>query len=213
VTPRPGIGEGVVRRHSAPSLQVPLERLQRRDPVRDWTVTVTAAELIEPGISLRVADVSVDPGTAVGVDVVLDQVTEGVMVVGTVTCTWSGDCARCVRPVDGVATAEVGELFETAPQEGESYLLDTEYVDLVPMVRDAVLLELPIGAVACPNPDPCPHAPPELASDADDPDGPDDDSGEGAGTQREGLADERWAALDALVFDDEERAGDEEPPR
>lgn len=199
----------------APPLRVPLERLQRRDPIREWNVTVTAAELIEEDLPLRVADVSVDPGAELGVEVVLDRVSEGVMVVGTVTCTWSGDCARCMRPVEGQATSEVGELFETTPQEGESYLLDHEYVDLVPMLRDAVLLELPIGAVACPYPDPCPYAPPELTAGDDlTLDDADTDLDDG-NVRRDGgdprLADPRWAALDGLVFDPDSGSGNDEP--
>ena len=153
-------------------LRVPLERLHRRPPEREWSVAVRAEELVEAGEELKVADVRVSESSDVVIDVALDPVSEGVMVTGSVTSTWSGACARCLEVVEETATAEVGELFETRPREGESYLLDEEFADLAPMVRDAVLLELPIGAVSCPHPDPCPHLPVELQAAEDEGDEP-----------------------------------------
>ncbi len=183
-------------RGPSPELLVPLERLHRRDPLREWSVVVPAAGLAGDGPELRVADVSVSPGARVAVEVVLDQVSEGVMVTGTVTCTWSGPCARCLHRVEGDAVAEVGELFETVPEEGESYPLGEEVLDLTPMVRDAVLLELPIAAVRCPFPEPCEHLPDELRQPPDDEDEAEDPTSAQTG-------DPRWAALDELVFDDD----------
>ncbi|HWS47003.1 MAG TPA: DUF177 domain-containing protein, partial [Acidimicrobiia bacterium] len=40
-------------------------------------------------------------------------------------------------------TVHVDELFEPAPLEGETYALDDDVVDLEPLVRDALVLELP----------------------------------------------------------------------
>jgi uncharacterized protein len=39
----------------------------------------------------------------------------------------------------------VDELFEAVPLEGETYLLEDDVIDLEPMVRDALLLELPLA--------------------------------------------------------------------
>ena len=190
-----------------PGLSVPIERLQRRDPIREWNAVVPASMLAQGDVGLRVADVSVPESAEVSVAVVLDQVSEGVMVTGTVGCGWRGECARCLNVVDGAATAEVGELFEPRPTEGESYPLSDDHVDLTPMVRDAILLELPIAAIRCPHPEPCPHLPEELIArlDGGGDDGTDADSdGEdvGASAGRD-LADPRWAALDQVRFDDD----------
>ena len=81
----------------------------------------------------------------------LDQVREGVVATGVISTTWNGDCSRCLRPVEGMATTEVEELFEEHPREGESYPLHQEFIDLEPMVRDAILLELPVGVVRSPK--------------------------------------------------------------
>ena len=160
-----------------------------------------AGVLAADGAPLRIADVAVPPEREVELDVVLDQVSEGVMVSGTISCTWVGECARCLRDVDGESVAEVRELFETSPTDGESYELGHELVDLEPMVRDAVLLELPIEAVRCPFPDPCPHAPAQLGDASGDADGAEAETPSSAAG---GLADPRWAALDELQFDDED---------
>ena len=75
-------------------LQVPLERLERRPPVRGWTAAVTAARVAEADGAMRGADVEVAPDQPIQVEVVLDSVSEGVMVTGTVSVAWNAACAR-----------------------------------------------------------------------------------------------------------------------
>ena len=80
---------------------------------------------------------------------------------------WQGTCRRCLEPVEGEAEASVKEIFERHPVEGETYLLDGESIDLEPLVRDAVLLALPLAPLCredCPGPAPevaSPPAPPD----------------------------------------------------
>ena len=45
----------------------------------------------------------------------------------------------------------VDELFEPHPLEGETYKLDDDVIDLEPLVRDALLLELPAGPAVRPR--------------------------------------------------------------
>ena len=78
------------------------------------------------------------------------------------------------------------EVFEPHPTEGETYPLRGEQVDLEPMVRDAVLLALPLAPLC-------------------------GDDCRGPGARRlpdrarprtsEAPADPRWAALSQLEFD------------
>ena len=183
------------------SLSVPL-RLLAAGPLR-WSATVSAAVLSAGDSSdalciadvgdalriadvrdaLRIADVEVPLDSDVGIDVVLERISGGVSAVGEVAATWTGPCARCWLPLDGQVRAAVSEVFTAEPREGEQYALGPEYADLVPMVREAVLLELPIEAIRCPHPEPCPNLPPELAAPPE---------GEAQPT------DPRWAALEAL---------------
>ena len=117
-----------------------------------------AAALRHPGnarpvvAAAQLADLSgvaaeVTPGSPVAVDLMLERVPEGIVVRGTVTARWSAACSRCLEPVTGEISVHVDELFETQPLEGETYQLDDDVIDLEPMVRDALLLELPARPV------------------------------------------------------------------
>lgn len=175
-------------------LRVPLERLQRPEPLRIWNADFDASLLRDGDDPLRVGDVMVTGGKSIRVELILDQVREGVVAAGIVSTTWNGDCSRCLRPVEGIATAEVEELFEEHPREGESYLLHEEFIDLEPMVRDAILLELPVGVVRCVLAEDCADLSPEYLKDMED-----EVDSEGSPA-----ADPRWAPLQALIFEEEE---------
>jgi DUF177 domain-containing protein len=84
-------------------------------------------------------------GNPVALDLALERVPEGVVVRGNLTAAWSSGCSRCLEPVDGRIAVHVDELFETHPLDGETYRLDEDVIDLEPMVRDALLLELPLA--------------------------------------------------------------------
>ena len=55
---------------------------------------------------------------------------------------------RARRRPDSV---HVDELYETHPLEGETYPLDDDIIDLEPLVRDALLLELPLAPAVPPR--------------------------------------------------------------
>ena len=104
--------------------------------------------------ALQIGDVLIPSDHLVAINLVLDKVSEGVAVSGKVAVNWIADCVRCLLP-DGQAAAEIEELFEQNPREGESYLLGDEFLDLAVMVREAILLELPVGVVRCVNVQEC----------------------------------------------------------
>ncbi len=76
-------------------------------------------------------------------DVVLESVLGGVSVTGTVRAPWTGACRRCLSPASGVLELSVRELYTEDGDGEETYRLVGDEVDLEPLVRDAVLLELP----------------------------------------------------------------------
>ncbi len=170
------------------SLSVPLRLIS--DGQLAWSATVPASALLVPESqdSLRIADVEVPLDSDVSVALVLELISGGLSVAGEVTAAWSGPCARCWLPLDGEAQTTVREVFTAEPREGEQYGLGPEYADLTPMVREAVLLELPIEAIRCPHPEPCPNLPAQLTEARDD-------SADGGPAE---LADPRWEALEAL---------------
>jgi uncharacterized protein len=147
---------------------------------------------------LAVNDVAVVEGSEVEVEAVIESISDQVVVDGTVRADWVGSCRRCLEEVRGRVETEVREVFEPRPVEGETYALAGETLDLEPMVRDAVLLNLPLAPlcdVACRGPDPA--NPVRVGDDEADADAG-GAGGEGGG---EGGGDPRWAALRELRFE------------
>lgn len=152
---------------------------------------VPAADLGE----LVVGASHVDADADVTVDLVLESQPGTVVASGEVVALWTGECRRCLEPVVGEIRAEVREVFgdesEGDPDEGDFYPLDADQVDLEPLVRDAILLNLPVAPLCGPD---CRGPVPEAFADqaAEEPD-----------EEGEPPRDPRWAALDALDFDQE----------
>lgn len=135
-------------------------------------------------------------------DVVLDATVEAtgldIVLSGTVTFPWEGECRRCLEPVAGTIAADVHEIFTTDPVEGETWGFVGDAIELAPVLHDAVLLSLPLVPLCsddCQGPDPH-RFPATVEGDGDD--GGDEAGAPDAGPPR----DPRWAGLDALSFDD-----------
>ncbi len=76
-------------------------------------------------------------GTAEGLD------GQSVGFRGHVASEWQGECRRCLGPASGIVAVDVHELFERAPESEDIYPLSGDRLDLEPLVRDAIYLELP----------------------------------------------------------------------
>ena len=157
---------------------------QRRTPGRVRMVTV-AGPL--PGIAL--SDAGVPDGAEVTAELGLEILVDGhLTAAGTVRAPWEGQCRRCLQAVAGELELEVSEVFEPDPaDDAETYPLGSDRVDLEPMLRDALLLALPLAPLCrddCPGPDPEQH-PVTVADEA----------------PSEPAGDPRWAALGELRFD------------
>lgn len=104
------------------------------------------------GEPLGVPDViTVPKGAEVTIDLLLESVVEGVLVSGTAAAPLVGECSRCLDPISDEVEVEVTELFaypdsttdETTDEDEVSRLVDDK-IDLRPLVRDAVVLALPL---------------------------------------------------------------------
>lgn len=138
---------------------------------------------------LAVTGSQVPEGAPVELDVRLESVNEGIVVTGTVSAPWTGECRRCLRPVTSSLRADVLEVYEDEPVEGETRQLDVDRVDLEPLARETVLLELPMAPL-------CAEDCAGLCAEC----GADRNLGDcGHGGPR---VDDRWAALDELRFDE-----------
>lgn len=122
------------------------------DPVdvRDLLATpgasrrVTVEETFE-GLGTELARIPAAP--PVRMEILLESVVEGILVSGPLSGRVAYRCARCLRPFDGDFEVEVNEVFAPdATDEGDEYpIIGEGLIDLEPMVRDAVVLELPFS--------------------------------------------------------------------
>lgn len=144
-----------------------------------------------PGLAITSAHVP--EGAEVVVDATLEAIEGAVTVTGTVRAPWEGECRRCLDPVTGTIEATLGEVFEPHPTEGETYPLEGDEVDLEPVVRDAVLLNLPLAPLCRED---CAGPAPEVFPAQVEGGGPGDPADEPP------PRDPRWAALDELRLDD-----------
>lgn len=123
-------------------------------------------------------------GDAVELQLVLESQAGRIICSGEVRAHWELECRRCLGPVQVAVAPAVTEVFEPAPAEGETFPLDGEVVDLAPMLREVVLLTLPLAPLcdeSCEGPAAGSYYGTPPAGDPEDP---------------EGRRDPRWAALD-----------------
>jgi uncharacterized protein len=109
-------------------------------PAARRTVELTASV---PGLAGSAARVPED--RPVALDLVLERVPDGIVVRGTVTARWRAECSSCLRELEHTAVLEVNELFEPEPVEGDTYPLLGHELDLEQLVRDSVMLDLPLA--------------------------------------------------------------------
>jgi uncharacterized protein len=182
------------------TLRVPITELRRRLGTRRPVQRTVSSDDVHD--LTGVAGTVVTEAAELVLDLTLESVPEGVMVTGTITAPWTGSCRRCLDLVTGEVDVAIHELFEPDPTPGDTYPLDDDVVDLGPMVRDAVLLALPLSVLcredcAGPDPDRFPTSVEDEAPPADAVEASDD---EGTGDAPTG--DPRWAALRDLRFEE-----------
>jgi uncharacterized protein len=144
--------------------------------------------LVAEGLGL--SDVRVPDGADIRFDGQLESIHEGVVLTGAAGVPWTGECRRCLRLVEGHATIEIREVYETKPTAGETWPLEHDHVDLGPLLHDIALLALPLAPLCSddcrgPAPDEFPAARTEDAAPESD-------------EAAEAPKDPRWAALDDL---------------
>ncbi|GAB2833416.1 DUF177 domain-containing protein [Actinoallomurus bryophytorum] len=109
---------------------------------------------------LGVEMVSVPEGTEIELDFRLEAVMEGVLVSGTARASLAGECARCLDPLTSSIEVEFQELYVYSDtRSGESAdederRLEGDLIDLEPVVRDAMVLALPLSPLCrddCPG--------------------------------------------------------------
>jgi uncharacterized protein len=107
--------------------------------------------------------IGVPEGAPVEVELRLESVMEGVLVTGTARATAEGECVRCLEPLEQELEAEFQEMFsypdaddrgrviaepgDDAEDDEDRLFLEDGLFDLEPVLRDAVVLALPMQPV------------------------------------------------------------------
>jgi uncharacterized protein len=116
--------------------------------LRKQAGSVRQIEVASPLGGIGALGVSVPEAALVQARLELCSDPGGITASGTVTTDWVGECRRCGGPVDGRVSASVRERFvseDAAEPDEDAYPMTDDVIDLEPLVRDAVLLELPLA--------------------------------------------------------------------
>jgi uncharacterized protein len=153
--------------------------------------------------------IGVPEGAPVELELRLESVMEGVLVTGTARAQAEGECVRCLEPLELVLEADFQEMFsypdaddrgrpkaepaddaEGSAENEDRLFIEDGLFDLEPVLRDAVVLALPMQPVCQ---DDCPGLCSECGARlADDP------------GHHHDAVDIRWAALQELVVTDQD---------
>ncbi|MEU0810149.1 DUF177 domain-containing protein [Streptomyces sp. NPDC005970] len=148
---------------------------------------------------LGIEVIGVREGVTVELDLRLESVMDGVLVTGTARAPLTGECVRCLEPLERELEADFQEMYSypdaddrSRPadtgddaEEEDTLFLEGDLFDLEPVLRDAVVLALPLQPVCredCPGL--CAECGARLEEDPD---------------HHHDAVDIRWAALQGLA--------------
>jgi len=146
---------------------------------------------------IGIMSIGVPEGSEIELDVRLESVIDGVLVSGTARVQLTGECSRCLDPISDELEVDLQELYaygetdsrgrpvapsqQDADEDDDQLYLIGDLLDLEPVLRDAVVLDLPLAPVCrddCPGL--CPQCGFRLEEDP---------------THHHDVIDPRWAAL------------------
>jgi uncharacterized protein len=81
----------------------------------------------------------------------LDAVAGGIEVRGTVTVAVRHRCYRCLTEIDDELELDLVQVVTADPDGDDDYHLDGDVLDLEPLLRDEVMLALPVAPVCGPD--------------------------------------------------------------
>jgi uncharacterized metal-binding protein YceD (DUF177 family) len=141
--------------HASPtgsSLVLDVRSLPRR-PGSMSEVTRQASAPADLGVAMA----RVREGSPIELDIRLESVMDGVLVTGTADLEVSAECSRCLDPIVWDETVKFTELFtypatdargarvqEIEEDDDPLPVLEDDLIDLEPLIRDAVVLDLPL---------------------------------------------------------------------
>ncbi len=151
------------RRYPAPGPrgQPPPQSIQNEENVQDFIVPV--AEILgRPGEyrDIKISKPLPEVGTALTRlqeerplqgELRTESVVEGILVTGKVEGSAELTCARCLKAFEGPISVDLCELYagpgHEMPPEEDAYRVEGLQIDLEPMLRDAIALDLPLNPI------------------------------------------------------------------
>ena len=101
---------------------------------------------VEAPADLGIGVIGVPLGSPVELDLRLESVVEGVLVSGSATVEVHGECVRCLGEVSDQLEVGIQELYVypgVEPDDPLASRLEGDLIDLEPLLRDEVVLDLP----------------------------------------------------------------------
>lgn len=147
---------------------------------------------------LGVEMVGVPRGADLELDIRLEAVMEGVLISGTVRAPLEGECGRCLDEFSAEFEGDIQELFvypdtrSGGEAEEDERRLEGDLIDLEPVLRDVVVLALPLSPLCR---DDCPGLCSECGEKLAE---------VGLDHHHNDVVDPRWAALQGLSEQREE---------
>lgn len=162
---------------AAPLIVNVIELLRRPGTVKDVESTVEVEDF--DFNDDRIVD---DP---IEVVIHLESLSNGIAVSGRARARWHGECRRCLEPVSERMEVPFDELYQTTLEDPDAWQISGDQIDLLPMVRENILLSIPLGPLCRPDcPGFCPVCGADLSQTSCDCD--------------RTPTNDRWAALDQL---------------
>jgi len=109
-------------------------------------------------VPMGIEVLAVPTGAEITMDIRLESVSEGVLVSGSATGTALGECARCLTDIEVPVSAELRELYAypesttaATTDDDEIPRLVDDLIDLEPLVRDEIVLTMPLAPLCRPD--------------------------------------------------------------
>jgi uncharacterized protein len=139
---------------------------------------------VDPAV-IELSDERLVPDSTIDVDLVCESLSDGIVVRGHVTGMFLGECRRCLQLLVGRVETDVHELYQVTITDPDAFLIENDQVDLAPMIRETMILELPDGPLCKAD---CAGLCATCGKDLN----------EGHCSCPSGSVDPRWSVLDAL---------------
>jgi uncharacterized protein len=142
--------ESVISRENSSPLTIGVRDLEHRPGTMR-----RLAEVVPAPENFGNALIGAPEGSDIDLDLRLESVHDGILVSGTAVVAIHGECSRCLDPIDYDLDVDVQELYVFDPvtdggeesEDDQMYEVRDETIDLEPMLRDAVITQLPFQPV------------------------------------------------------------------